>query len=442
MGEIWHSEVTTVNPTSGERFCSVEFLYEEGNIDAVPLSWTKSRRIGKVNGKQAVMGKCYWPPKSMARRVHALAKKQVQPDRLTWDLFDVALLKYGSTFAECTASLKELSGIEEDCNNSSDDDLAKTRRDKSKLRKRRLSRSDESETEDESIFNASQLLSNQPEGSSSGDGSPNQQSGIESGSLRKSPEKSGGLTSPKKSKGGKSPSKSQGDCTTAPRKESREKSPVKGISKSPVKGISKSPSKGIFKSPSKSIWESPSVPSRECTGKGARTPLKLSAPVRTPQKEQSKGRAKTPVKTGKEAVDKPRTPGKALGFKSPTADNGISFPNRAISLSPSKQPRLKDVTLPQPEFTFSQNEQAMTSREHPFTFSQKRHLPTKQSRMSDYVESISESELADIQEDIDRLRQVTSPASTVGSARILTMFEAQKLKCWCSIVILGKFCVR
>ncbi|XP_034235669.1 uncharacterized protein LOC117642014 [Thrips palmi] len=37
--------------------------------------------------------------------------------------------------------------------------------------------------------------------------------------------------------------------------------------------------------------------------------------------------------------------------------------------------------------------------------------------MSDYVESISESELADIQEDIDRLRQVTSPASTVGSAR-------------------------
>lgn len=77
-----------------QRFAIVEFLAEDGNVATVPLVWVKNKRIGTVSGKKAVLGKSYWPPKSMQRKANTLAKTQVQPERSTWIMHDVELLKY------------------------------------------------------------------------------------------------------------------------------------------------------------------------------------------------------------------------------------------------------------------------------------------------------------------------------------------------------------
>ncbi|KAK3910068.1 Actin cytoskeleton-regulatory complex protein sla1 [Frankliniella fusca] len=127
------------------RFVNVEFLAEDGNIAAVPLLWVRNKRIGQVDGQKAVLGKCYWPPNSLKRKVTRLAAKQQAPDTKTWSLWDVELLQYNSTLEESRKNLGKQSSKEEepDRKDSSEDETTQEKREtRNKSRTRRGVRRD------------------------------------------------------------------------------------------------------------------------------------------------------------------------------------------------------------------------------------------------------------------------------------------------------------
>lgn len=439
----WHADVKSVTPSNGERFVSVEFLHENGSTAAVPLLWIKNKRVGSVDGQKAILGKCFWPPKTQRSKVNALAAREVQPEKATWETFDVELLKYSGTMMDCRKSIQEASGKEDEGvgDDSSEEESITTRREKAKhLRRRRQSEGSESGSNSDCDTSPLELISNSSTKSAKGSGGGSSASiSLTNGNrgMDLSPKQGDGskTTSPRKQgEGSKAASpKKQRECskTTSPKKNgdgSETASPAKqGVG---CKDSIPSAAEKAAKTPKKTgegTREGPKSP-KNVGGKqlllGKNLEKTHRGSFKTPEKRSeassSKPNSKTPARPDKrgpvaemQSLDLIGSPGKRQRIEHQSPLKDATNPSQSGT---QKSPKKRDISTPAGRmspsfgiFSFSSLSTRNSPVEHagakPMNPLSLQMRKAKQSPMTNYVASISDREVAEIDEELGSLQE-------------------------------------
>ncbi|XP_052131957.1 nucleolar protein dao-5-like [Frankliniella occidentalis] len=474
----WHAEVTTTTPGNAEPFVIVEFLSETGSTESVPLKWTKNRRIGVVDDKKAVLGKCYWPPKNLSRKVRALAMKQVAPERDTWPIYDVELLQYCPSYEDSRKSLRSFSAQEDEGvgSDSSDDAPLNARSERVKRLSRRKDGGEGSSDSDEQTLDVAHLMSNHGKGSEQSSFSgfsyamdtnaSTSASAVEKGGMnhddianefssdddvlhhdgtsengfdflensQEEEETPSTRVQTPTSMGSRSPRKTTnvtGDKTLSPSKKADHSTPQKtsnvsgGTSKKARDAGKNTPQKKSATTGKRvaTPLKATQTPQKMSTTSGERvkTPSKAREPGRrTPQKADSThDRASAERETPKKSVGKTKmvsTPVKSAQRRSIAQDDGASVEKGegvSIPNTPVKSVQKRGAQSPHP----SPNQEKRSKNDY---------FPglRRQSRMTSFVNTVSERELADINKDLADCLGLDSDASGTSASPSLSASPA------------------